>query len=120
MPSSRVRLLFNMVDEEDDLARTFQPLLNFVAAHPVGQADLACKLGENEIYSRLKTTGMDIAELVRDQTDYKALIAKASDAADKLALAQKLATRRLAHGVLPELDACFVALHLATVAATAA
>jgi cob(I)alamin adenosyltransferase len=120
VPSSPVRLLFNMVDEEDELARTFQPLLSFVAAHPVAQADLACRLGENEIYARLKITGKDIAALAQDQTDYKALIAKAADAAEKLALAQRLATRRLAHGVLPELDACFAALHLETVAARAA
>jgi len=120
VPPSRVRLLFNMVDEEDELARTFHPLLSFVAAHPVAQADLACRLGENEIYARLKSTGMDIAELVRDKTEYKALIAKAGDSAEKLALAQKLATRRLAHGVLPELDACFAALHLETAAAPAA
>lgn len=120
VPSSRVRLLFNMVDEEDELARTFHPLLSFVAAHPVAQADLACRLGENEIYARLKSTGTDIAELVSDKTDYKALIARAADSAEKLALAQKLATRRLAHGVLPELDACFAALHLETAAAPAA
>lgn len=120
VPSSRVRLLFNMVDEDDDLARSFLPLLNFVAAHPVAQADTACRLGKNELYSRLKTTGMGIADLVVDTTDYKALIAKASDAGEKLALAQKLATRRLAHGVLPELDACFAALHLENAAAPAA
>ena len=120
VPPSRLRLLFNMVEEEDDLTRTFQPLLNFVAAHPVAQADPTCRLGENEIYPRLKTAGMDIVELVHDTTDYKALIAKAGDAAEKLALAQKLATRRLAHGVLPELDACFAALHLETAAASAA
>lgn len=120
VPASRIRLLFNMVDDEDDLARTFQPLLNFVEAHRVAHADPACRLGENEIYSRLKTTGMEIGELVRDATDYKALIAKAGNAAEKLALAQKLATRRLAHGVLPELDACFAALRLESASASAA
>lgn len=112
VPSARVRLLFNMVDDQDELARSFDPLLSFVAAHPVAKADLACRLGENEIYARLKNTGMGISEWVRDKTDYKALIAKAEDSAGKLALAHKLATRRLAHGVLPELDACFAALAL--------
>jgi hypothetical protein len=116
VPPSRVRLLFNMVETGEALARSFQPLLSFVAAHPVAQADLACRLGANEIYGRLKSAGMDIAALVRDGSDYKALIAQATDTAEKLALAQKLATRRLAHGVLPELDACFAALHLETVA----
>jgi len=37
-----------------------------------------------------------------------------------LALAQKLATRRLARGVLPELDACFAALGLGAGVASAA
>lgn len=40
------------------------------------------------------------------------MIVKAGNTAEKLALAQKLATRRLAVGVLPELDACFAALGL--------
>jgi hypothetical protein len=112
VPPSRVRLLFNMVDEADELTRSFQPLLNFVATHPVAQTDTACWLGRNEIYARLKASGTDIATLLRDSIDYKALIAQTADANEKLALAQKLATRRLAHGVLPELDACFAALAL--------
>jgi hypothetical protein len=49
---------------------------------------------------------------VHDRTDYKALIVEAQTTADKLALAQRMATRRLASGVLPELDACFAALAL--------
>ncbi len=48
----------------------------------------------------------------RDTTDYKSLIVKADNVAQKLALAQALATRRLACGVVPELDACFAALEL--------
>lgn len=117
VPSTRVRLLFNMVNDRDDLARSFNPLLRFVAEHPVAEINLACRLGENEIYARLKSMGTDIAQVLRDETDYKALIAKAGDSAAKLALAQKLATRRLAHGVVPELDACFAALALEPVPA---
>ena len=37
-----------------------------------------------------------LAELARDTTDYKSLIVKTSNDAAKLALAQALATRRLA------------------------
>lgn len=40
------------------------------------------------------------------------MIAKAKDQTEKLALADKLAFKRLATGVLPELDACFEALQL--------
>jgi hypothetical protein len=54
----------------------------------------------------------DLAALANDSTDYKALIVQAKNTTEKLALAQKLATRRLASGVVPDLDACFAALSL--------
>ena len=75
-------------------------------------ASMQCKLGTNEIYERVKGIERDLTELASDQTDYKALIAKASSLDDKLVLAQQLATRRLASGVVPELDECFAALEL--------
>ena len=68
----------------------------------------------NEVYARIRGTGESLLELAADDTDYKALIVNASSTAEKLALAQKLATRRLASGVVPELDACFAALGLGT------
>ena len=70
------------------------------------------------MYGRIRGSNADLATLARDDTDYKALIVKASDTAEKLALAQKLATRRLAVGVLPQLDACFAALGLGESAAS--
>ena len=69
------------------------------------------------MYGRLKPTDTDLAALAADTSDYKALIGKARDAGEKLALAQQLATRRLASGVVPELDACFAALQLEPVPA---
>lgn len=101
-----------MVEDSADVARAFDTLLAFVAERPIAQADTRRRLGANEIYERVKGTGADIAALAHDQTDYKALIGKARSTEDKLALAQKLATCRLASGVLPELDACFTALGL--------
>jgi hypothetical protein len=112
VPASRLKLVFNMVEDHVDAARAFDTLLAFVAERPIAQADTRCYLGDNEIYERVKGTGVDIAALARDSTDYKALIAKARRTEDKLALAQRLATSRLASGVLPELDACFAALGL--------
>jgi hypothetical protein len=116
---SRLKLVFNMVEDDMEIGRTFDMLLAFVAERPMAGADTRCRLGTNEIYARVRGSGADIATLARDPTDYKALIAKAVSTEDKLALAQKLATRRLASGVLPELDACFDALGLAGGAATA-
>lgn len=112
VPASRLKIVFNMVEDGADVARAFDTLLAFVAERPIAQADMRCCLGDNEIYERVKGAGVDIAALARDSTDYKALIGKARSTEDKLALAQKLATSRLASGVLPELDACFAALGL--------
>lgn len=109
-PAGKVHLVFNMLDETDELARAFDPVLSFLSAHPVALADRGCRLSTNEIYELVKRTGTDIAALRDDDTDYKALIANAPDQAEKLLLARRLAIRRLAMGVIPELDACFAAL----------
>ena len=112
IPPARLKLVFNMVDDGVEVARAFEHLLAFLDQCPVANASTRCRLGTNEVYGRIAGKAVDIAALARDDTDYKALIAKAKDAVEKLALAQKLATRRLACGVVPELDACFAALAL--------
>ena len=110
--SSRLKLVFNMVEDGVTVPQAFYPLLAFLKQQPIARVNLSCKLGANEIYGRIKGTKTDLATLAADPTDYKALIAQAQDTTEKLALAQRLATRRLASGVVPELDACFAALEL--------
>ena len=112
IPVSKMRVVFNQVEDDARISELFASLMAFIEQHQFAPASTLCKLGANEIYERVKGTGVDLAELVRDETDYKALIAKASGTVEKIALAQKLATRRLATGVVPELDACFAALEL--------
>lgn len=112
VPESRLKLVFNMVEDGVGVAHAFDTVLAFIAEKPIAQANMNCWLGTNEIYERVKGTDADLAALARDDTNYKALIIKAKASADKLALAQKLATHRLASGVVPELDACFQALGL--------
>lgn len=112
VPADKVRLVFNMVDDDAELVQAFDTVLAFLAERPIARADLACRLGTNEIYARVKGLNIELAALAADDTDYKALIANAKSTEEKLALAQRLATRRLASGVVPELDACFAALRL--------
>lgn len=116
---ARLKLVFNMVEDGADVAQSFELLLAFLEEHPVARASTRCRLGANEIYGRVKGLGaaVGLAALARDTTDYRSLIVKANDVAEKLALAQALATRRLARGVIPELDACFAALELEPVLA---
>ena len=114
IPAARLKVVFNMVEDGVDVAQAFELLLAFLEAHPVAQVSTHRRLGANEIYGRVKGVGaaVDLAVLAQDTTDYKSLIVQANNVAEKLALAQALATRRLACGVVPELDACFAALEL--------
>jgi len=112
IPAGKVRVVFNMIEEGTDLERTFESLLAFLRLTPVAQVSPDCRLGVNEIFGRVNGSGSDLAAVAADPTDYKAMIAATPDSAERLALAQRLATRRLAIGVVPELDACFAALRL--------
>lgn len=112
IPADKVRVVFNMIEEGTDLERTFDPLLAFLRHTPVARVSLDCRVGVNEIFGRVNGSGVDLAAVAADPTDYKALIAATSDSTERLALAQRLATRRLAIGVVPELNACFAALRL--------
>ena len=112
IPASKLRVVFSQVEDDAKVSETFDTLLAFIEENPPTQANTLCRLGANEIYERVKGAGTGLAELASDDTDYKALIAKAKDTTEKLAWAQRLATRRLASGVVPELDECFAALDL--------
>ena len=112
VPPDRIQIIFNMVDDREPLERVFHILLAFLEQRPIASANYDCRIGINEVYARVRGTGTDLAEIARDETDYKRLIARAGDRQEKMSLGQKLATRRLARGVVPELDACFAALNL--------
>jgi hypothetical protein len=112
VPAAKLKVVFNQVDDDVRIAQMFDGLLAFIEENPPAHASILCRLGSNEIYERVKGTDACLADLANDKTDYKALIAQARDTAEKVAWAQKLATRRLASGVIPELDECFAALEL--------
>lgn len=112
VPADKLRIILNRTEDGSKLMEKFGALVAYLAYNPVAVINPACSISENEIYQRLKHDGRSITELASDKTDYKAQIAKAKDQTEKLALADKLAVKRLATGVLPELDACFEALQL--------
>ena len=108
----RMRLVFNMVDHREPIERAFHTVLGFLGEHPIARANTNCRVGINEIFTRISGTDAVLTEIAADPTDYKRLIARCTDVDEKMALGRKLATRRLAQGVVPALDACFAALDL--------
>ena len=101
VPPACVKLVFNMVDSGLEVEPSFFFVVSFLAEQPVATANPACRLGMNEIYARVRASGADLASLAGDDTDYKSLIAQTTDTAQKLAWAQKLATRRAIYPTLP-------------------
>jgi hypothetical protein len=112
VPAQRVRLVFNQVEDDIPMEAVFETLLAYCAASGHAHPRMAACLRFNEVYARIRSTELSLVEVAADETDYKGKIAMANSMADKMALAQQLATQRLARGVLPELDACFEALDL--------
>jgi Flp pilus assembly CpaE family ATPase len=112
VPPARIKIVLNRVEDTRHPDKQFAALVGYLAINKVATLTPDAFLSDNEIYQRLKSNGRSITELASDQTDYKALIAKAASQDEKLALADQLAVKRLATGVLPELDACFKALAL--------
>jgi hypothetical protein len=112
VPADRVRLVFNQVEDDVPIDGAFETLLAYCLASGTVKPRTSACMRYNEVYARVRGTGLALLEIAADATDYKAEIAKASSAPEKIALAQRLATQRLARGVVPELDACFKALEL--------
>ena len=112
VPHDKVRVVFNQIEDGDNLAHTFQAVLKFAAKNGFDAISPRCSIASNEIFQRLKGSDRSITALATDTTDFKALIAKEADPAKKSELASQLATKRLANGIVPELQACFEALEL--------
>jgi MinD-like ATPase involved in chromosome partitioning or flagellar assembly len=108
----RLRIVFNQVDAAADVSEVFEAMLGFIDRDPIVTVNPACRMTVNEVYQLVKGSDASLTELVRDETDYKALIRGCTDTQEKVAWARKLATHRLACGVVPELDECFAALAL--------
>lgn len=119
VPVDRLRVVFNQVDEEDPVETTFATLLAYCSAKGIAKPNTAAVIPFNEVYSLVRGTGQSLADMAADDTDYKALIARADAQADRIALARRLAIQRLARGVVPELDTCFAALDLQSLSAGA-
>lgn len=119
VPPERLRVIFNQVDEEDPVETTFATLLAYCASKGIARPNMSAVVPFNEVYSLVRGTGQTLADLAADDTDYKAQIGKAESQTDKVALVRRLAIQRLARGVVPELDACFAALDLQSLATRA-
>lgn len=112
VPASKIRLVLNRIDATLPVPEQFSLLGKLLAGSAFCALNPKCAISENELYQLVKHDSRSIGDLAADTTDFKALIAKAKTTDEKIKLADGLAIKRLAAGVLPELDECFKALAL--------
>ena len=101
----RIRVVLNLVehgDEPRDIFAWQEKKERFVAVRAI--------IRTNELFGLLRGSERSIADLVADDTDYRAAIRATSDPGEKLRLSRRLAMRRLALGVQEDLDAAWDAL----------
>jgi hypothetical protein len=110
IPATKIRVLFNQVEADQQIERVFAGLFEYHAAEKNFTLHADAIIHVNEIFPRLNGSNQTIAGILSDKTDLKKLLNAAKDAEDKLNISRRIAIRRLAVGVAQELDAAFAAL----------
>jgi hypothetical protein len=112
VPANKIRVVFNKVDPDDanDLPRQFGMLCGFFEAEKKFTFQPQAVLFANEVFDRLRTLKINVADLVMDATDYRAALRSApSDEARQHAV-RMLSAKRLAASAHQNLEDVFQVL----------
>ena len=110
VPAKKIRVVFNMIDVDDEAKRVCSGIFDYCDAAKNFIVKPAAVIHTNDVYGKLKGEQQDLAGILADSTDYKELIKTAKTSEDKINYAQRIAIKRLASGVVGELDSVFKAL----------
>ncbi|WP_426148740.1 StbB family protein [Polaromonas sp. DSR2-3-2] len=110
IPAKKIRLVFNMVEMDEQVEQVFSGLFDYHASAKRFTLKPDAVIHVNDIYSKLGSAQQSIAAVLADPTDWKEKIKTAQSDQEKLQFAQMLSVKRLALGVTEELDAVFKTL----------
>lgn len=108
VPAAKLRVVFNMVEPDDDLQSDFAALL--ATTEDLAMTTRRAVVHKNEVFERLKGTGRSLASVIADRTDYRAQLRLTSDEDEKHALVNRIAEQRLAVACSRNLDSAFAAI----------
>ena len=111
IPRERIRVLFNKV--QADVAEEFPLILNYARKAQNCIADPAAAIFENEVFDLMGARGLNIAQALADETDYKSRLRELGQDGDPRLRAQYAdlhAIKALAKSVTRNLDNVFAAL----------
>jgi hypothetical protein len=83
IPKKKIRVILNRVEVDDDIEDEFSALFGLEAAEKNFVINSNCVIYNNEAYDQCKDLGVPLADIVNDQTDYRAQAKVAKDAGDQ-------------------------------------
>lgn len=106
VPPEKIRVVFNMVEHDQDVRRSFHSLFAYHKEFGSFILDPEAVIHTSDIFA--KVGEQSIVDILNDKTDLKLALREAESSEDKIAISRKIANKRLAIGVCEELDAVFL------------
>jgi hypothetical protein len=83
IPKKKIRVILNRVETDDDIRDEFSSLFGLEASDNTFVMNDQCVIHNNEAFDQCKDLGVPLADIVADETDYRALAKAAKDAGDQ-------------------------------------
>ncbi len=109
VPASKIRVVINKVDTDDDLRQDFAQIYAFCATGDAALPDGAV-VYENEVFAGLKSLQMTIADLTNDPIDYRQKLRDATNETEQDSAIQMFALKQLARTCNKNLNTAYEAL----------
>ncbi|WP_107329149.1 StbB family protein [Metapseudomonas otitidis] len=110
VPRTKIRMVFNMVDTDDQIEDVFAPLFGLASAEKTFVINSGAAVEMSELYGLLKSEKITIGDVLADETDYRAKLRETTDEDEKANCLRRIAIKRLSVGAKRNLDAVFAAL----------
>lgn len=110
VPAKKIRLVFNMVELDEQPERIFSGLFEYHASAKTFTLKPDAVIHVNDIYGKLKGSEQTIADILNDPADLKEQLKAAKDSDEKLRISRLIGIKRLAAGVTEELDSVYKTL----------
>lgn len=110
VPAKKIRLVFNKVDIDDNLAMEFGALYGFEEAEKKCVIRSGATIYSNDVYEKIKGLDVSIGDLLAHETDYKPEHKAAQSDDEKEKFMRLILAKRLAESAQENLDAVYKAL----------
>ncbi len=110
VPPKKTRLVFNKLEADETVEEAFYPLFAYHDDTKAFTLKPQAVIEYSELYQKLRTHRLSVADLLADETDYKARLRDARDPDEKVHAVAMNSMRRLAHSASENLDAVFAAI----------